>query len=323
LTRLLRAAEAILGRKGLLKALYFLALFFFALPIPVCACMCAPEIVAEAWDRADLVFSGVVLKVAAVDLAAIESSEGRMVEVSFDVNHVWKGPGDSSIHLQTSGDAASCGYRFSVGEHYLVYAQSTETGFRTSQCTRTRPLSEAQTDLALLPDAIFAFGELGVVVKRADKIADEALHELEFGNSSVAYRKLPDLIDFHENLIPSLIRLAKGSSSLAVERQRLAVKALGSYGYFSRPAIPVLLDLLCIDDLYLRAETSYALQNIFPESYHANPEFFNSLNATPNPDCESFVSDLRSLEISPMPPDSLRALGGKTGPTYFIKRRKD
>jgi hypothetical protein len=67
---------------------------------------------------------------------------------SFRVSEVWKGPERETLEVSTPRDGMSCGYRFSVGREYLVYASG--KGMNVYACGQTTPLSEASADLEVL-----------------------------------------------------------------------------------------------------------------------------------------------------------------------------
>lgn len=112
------------------------------------ACSCKQQTVQVAFDQAVAVFEGHVLEVS--DAAANAQGDQRRT-VRFNVVSQWKGAEDETLTLTTAGDGAQCGYGFTVGQSYLVYASAGEGGgLEVSLCSRTRPMSEAQEDLATL-----------------------------------------------------------------------------------------------------------------------------------------------------------------------------
>ena len=135
----------------LLTGLVSIALVAVALValLPDCAsaCTCArepgipeQERAERALDRATVVFAGEVVDV----------SGGEPATVSFRVSEVWKGPSPETLEVTTSSQASACGYPFSEGRKYLVYADGKKMG--VSGCGRTTPLSEASADLEVLGD---------------------------------------------------------------------------------------------------------------------------------------------------------------------------
>ena len=71
------------------------------------------------------------------------------VRVEFQDAVPSRGVDGTSIAVFTSDNSASCGYAFTLGERYVVYASHSKDGARihTSICSRTRPLTEADEDV--------------------------------------------------------------------------------------------------------------------------------------------------------------------------------
>ena len=109
------------------------------------ACSCIePGTPGEALESSASVFAG---KVVSIDDRLVLGSSLDPLIVEFDIGTVWKGPLHQSVELKTTSNTASCGYSFVEGVKYLVYSWN---GLDASFCSRTRPLSEAQYDLAEL-----------------------------------------------------------------------------------------------------------------------------------------------------------------------------
>ncbi len=68
----------------------------------------------------------------------------------FSVEHPYLGVPGTEIEVLTGYGTADCGYKFEVGQRYLVYANRDKTNLTTSICTRTKPFSHANEDLAFL-----------------------------------------------------------------------------------------------------------------------------------------------------------------------------
>jgi hypothetical protein len=54
------------------------------------------------------------------------------------------------VTVRTPTDTAACGYPFEIGQTYLIYATATQGGYSVSLCSRTRRISAASDDLALI-----------------------------------------------------------------------------------------------------------------------------------------------------------------------------
>ena len=144
-----------------------------ALPGRAFACSCAvlPTVQAAVSD-ADAVFLGTVIRVTPVNQNASGGSYSLTPpsnEVIFSVSSAWKGALRPEVKVLTGTGGGDCGYGFSAGDTYLVYAYSRHPGspvfvigdlrveiplgtqqFGTSICTRTAPLTLAAQDLAQL-----------------------------------------------------------------------------------------------------------------------------------------------------------------------------
>lgn len=100
--------------------------------------------VREARGKSKAVFSGRVVEV-------VEHPQAFYVEVKFKVQRAWKQVRTDEITIRTGRGGGDCGYRFEVGENYLVYAYgSDENKLETNICQRTRRLADAGEDLKLL-----------------------------------------------------------------------------------------------------------------------------------------------------------------------------
>ena len=107
-------------------------------------CDCAPPpYPEEAYEMADVVFSGEVTNV-------ILDWNNLIKEVSIDVYDVWKGSIGSQIIILTGIDDGICGYNFQVNEEYLIYGNYSGDYIWTNICTRTNLLDYASEDLDYL-----------------------------------------------------------------------------------------------------------------------------------------------------------------------------
>jgi hypothetical protein len=119
---------------------------------PASACSCIQTTPQQSLKNSKVVFAGRVIDVVeqrdSTDAASGPSLAG--VKVTFDASQVWKGKPDRQMVITTSGSSASCGYFFEKGKEYLVYANGQGTQLQTGLCSGTKPLSNAQADLAVL-----------------------------------------------------------------------------------------------------------------------------------------------------------------------------
>jgi hypothetical protein len=113
------------------------------------ACTCVPPPApTAALEDAAAVFSGKVVQIKKHKPAGDIFSA---VEVVFRVDEAWKGVGKKTVTVFTSSQSAACGYGFSKGHTYLVYASGNSRGrLSTSICSRTKRLKDAREDLDAL-----------------------------------------------------------------------------------------------------------------------------------------------------------------------------
>jgi len=128
------------------------------------ACSCGRSSVEDAFLQADAVFMGEVIHVRKnvgsigrwfyqlklrLKGGAFDDSVYSM-SVTLSVSKHWKGPSVTSVVVQTPDAKVSCicGYDFEVGKSYVVYAYGSP--LHTSICSRTKPSSEAASEIPLL-----------------------------------------------------------------------------------------------------------------------------------------------------------------------------
>ncbi len=115
------------------------------------ACSCAaPPSVEEELSRKTAVFSGTVTKVVKPDKTIIDSSKD-LVEVTFNVEKVWKGELSKQTKVYTAIGEESCGYvHFKQGSQFIVSAYGTSDRLETGVCELTKPVEQAGAALEQL-----------------------------------------------------------------------------------------------------------------------------------------------------------------------------
>jgi hypothetical protein len=135
-------------------------------------CPCGPlPSVADAQRGALAVFEGRVLQVSFL------KSEPATVQAQLEVVRAWKGmDAERATVLSPPADVtheaqAACTYAFEPGESYLVYAlgRGPNNALEVSACGRTRPIEEADQDVAQL-----GMGSAPVVAQSAPATAPDA-----------------------------------------------------------------------------------------------------------------------------------------------------
>ncbi|HEX8637455.1 MAG TPA: hypothetical protein VF692_05285 [Pyrinomonadaceae bacterium] len=134
----------------------FLFAFLFVSPffVEACSCMSAGPPCESFWNT-DVVFSGRVTEIGAAPERPVFKSGDKylaafpMRAVRFAVDESFRGTTEKSVEIQTGMGGGDCGFRFEIGQSYLVYAyRNKETGtLGTGICTRTQVLSQATEDL--------------------------------------------------------------------------------------------------------------------------------------------------------------------------------
>jgi len=136
-------------------ALVLGALWFLGSLAAVHACKCVvPGSPAEELEKFDAVFAGEITSVShSFDPNVTPYKPGDRTTVGFDVSTVWKGDVHERMYITTPPTGGSCGFAFSEGEPYIVYASlnaSGDAGYQASICSRTALLRQAQADLDAL-----------------------------------------------------------------------------------------------------------------------------------------------------------------------------
>ena len=104
------------------------------------------QLITSARNSSQAVFSGVVLKTDEVGIS--------LVRVTLKVDAFWKGPLPSNVIVTTGSGRGDCGYQFTVGHRYLVYAYGSDlTDLDTNICHRTALYKHAAADLKVLGKA--------------------------------------------------------------------------------------------------------------------------------------------------------------------------
>ncbi|WP_423409051.1 hypothetical protein AABM38_02905 [Heyndrickxia sp. MSNUG] len=131
--------------------MFMVGIFAFSFPSATSACKCAglPNAAREL-ERSQAVFSGKVL-----DIKDKRNSKGYIIKsVLFEVTNTWKGVTQSQIIITTGQGGGDCGFTFTKGQEYLVYAYESEMyGAKTLVtliCDRTNYLTALKDDLPIL-----------------------------------------------------------------------------------------------------------------------------------------------------------------------------
>lgn len=100
------------------------------------------------------VFAGRVISITEFPIYETQSKTYKrsMKKVMFEVTRTWKGSPKPTLPIITGNGGGDCGYKFTIGRSYLVYAQPSygTRPLSTGNCMRTAELIKAQQDLTAL-----------------------------------------------------------------------------------------------------------------------------------------------------------------------------
>jgi len=99
-----------------------------------CSCVAREYSSQEKMDASTAVFLGTVTSVTQTELNNT---------ATFDVSAYWKGSIMKTETVTTARDSAACGYNFTVGTKYLVYANASEGKYTTGLCGFTNVSTDA------------------------------------------------------------------------------------------------------------------------------------------------------------------------------------
>ena len=143
-------------RSAWLTALCALMVFMTLLTIRpqvtyACSCAVSPSPL-EAMEKSAAVFEGTVVSIK--EKFKIMQSSADPVRVTFQVGARWKGEVGEKVTVTTAQSGASCGFEFTKGERYIVYAGGEKAAgeegaakLTVSLCSRTALLPGAEEDL--------------------------------------------------------------------------------------------------------------------------------------------------------------------------------
>jgi hypothetical protein len=135
-------------KKSLAWWLVVPAVLLALIPQQVHACSCVvPGPPADALAKASAVFAG---KIIAWQFPASSGSSMNSMQITFDVEQVWKGRSFQTLTVYTVISGSTCSYSFLADREYLVYAYGGESRLQVSLCSRTKPLANAAEDLSAL-----------------------------------------------------------------------------------------------------------------------------------------------------------------------------
>ncbi len=148
-----------------------------SLTAPAKACSCIdPGPPCQTYGKSSAVFSGQVIEIVPFE---VEGYPQKLVR--FAVSEAFRGIAGSSVEIATGNGGGDCGYPFSIGENYLVYAHRSSQGNRlyASICSRTGPLSEASQDIEYIRglSKVEPGGQIFGTAKRFRRVNADVIHQ--------------------------------------------------------------------------------------------------------------------------------------------------
>ena len=129
--------------RGLKATGIFLLGVGFASVAQACSCYPTPPPL-EAIKGASAVFLAEIKEIA--DSESIGAG-GLNKKVTCEVKKIWKGVGKKTIEISTEANTASCGFEFSKGQTYLIYANGPDQDhLSVSLCSRTHVFMPVNDD---------------------------------------------------------------------------------------------------------------------------------------------------------------------------------
>ena len=134
--------------RSLTAAAVLLILSVHTNPASACSCISSGP-PCQGYFQVDAVFAGAVTVISEIDGPPDLPYPRRLVR--FAVERGFRGVDAATAEAVTGMGGGDCGYPFKTGERYLVYAYRNQEGrLATGICSRTRPLAEADEDLAFI-----------------------------------------------------------------------------------------------------------------------------------------------------------------------------
>lgn len=119
----------------------FLVFLIACFSVSSFSCTCGKADQAKSFTAATTIFSG---KITALD----KDKSGQWLLAKVQPDRLFKGAGATVV--RTAIFETSCGYSFQVGQSYLIWAADNAGQLSTGLCSLTKPLAQAEADLAWL-----------------------------------------------------------------------------------------------------------------------------------------------------------------------------
>ncbi|WP_282942036.1 hypothetical protein [Paenibacillus sp. RC67] len=220
--------------KKIVPFLLLITILFFSAatlrPTSCYACSCAfPKTPDEAFDRSHTVFTGKVLDVKQKYASSENYGAGTIAYrnlVLFEVMDSYKGVAQTQIIIDAGFGEDSCGYDYTLGEAYLVYASNVGTNtleLKTGYCSGTKELAIDDNDIQQLHKESLPLKHVDLSAQMASSPFDDILY---FGNRYLHKLLQPSLLLFNSI---ALVCLALLSLVALVTRHKFPYHRIGVY----------------------------------------------------------------------------------------------
>ncbi|MCC5576424.1 hypothetical protein IMZ11_12350 [Microtetraspora sp. AC03309] len=95
-------------------------------PSTACACSCMPLKPSQQMKGSASVFTGTVTAIRRIDGDPLGPTPP--IVYTFRADQIYKGAAKAEFQVATNADSAACGYNFTVGSRYLVFASAGKSG---------------------------------------------------------------------------------------------------------------------------------------------------------------------------------------------------
>jgi hypothetical protein len=152
------------------------------------ACSCLETTTARTFKSADVVFVGTAQASEDSNTGSVQSSDDPILW-TFGVQSVQKGTARSVVQVTSARGDSSCGFEFTIGKRYQVFAEQTSTGLTTGICSGTvaltagaKPFSVQSSRLAHTgrSDGFIVVPIIGLLLVVAGAIVADEAHKRSF-----------------------------------------------------------------------------------------------------------------------------------------------
>jgi hypothetical protein len=216
------------------KLLFLILLFLFPFTNSfACSCMELEEPlsikVERSFSNSDLILNGKVIEIND-EFADRTKYDNNIIIYKFEVLKMFKGKGQKeTVEVSSQSTGSMCGYKFELGETYLVYAKGA-TEFYTDLCSRNQILKNVEKEemenlqkLNIIEDSKNTFTEISPEID----IMRQMIKDYEAGDWKSYKSHYTDDAKIYHNRVNSNPR----SVDEAIEEHKSFIGQVGEYKY--------------------------------------------------------------------------------------------